>query len=49
MMARVAHSYHLPVLQKWFEQEAMLIMRARKGRHAKAEQNWMGLDKNSGT
>lgn len=45
MMARVAHSYHLPVLVKWFETEALLIMRRHKGKNAKSEHSYYGLDR----
>lgn len=44
MMARVAHSYHLPVLAKWFETEALAVMRRYKGRNAKADHSYFGLD-----
>ena len=45
MMARVAHSYHLPILAKWFEAEAMLIMRRHKGKNATSDQSYLGLDR----
>ena len=45
MMARVAHSYHLPVLTEWFEYEALLVMRRHKGKNAKADQSYLGLDR----
>lgn len=45
MMARVANSYHLPVLTKWFETEAMLVMRRHKGKNAKDDQSYLGLDR----
>ena len=45
MMARVAHSYYLPVLAKWFEAEAMAVIRRHKGKNAKADQSYYGLDR----
>ena len=45
MMARVAHNYYLPILAKWFEDEAMLIMRRHKGRNAVADNSYLGLDR----